>query len=94
MKKIITYIILFVFFFCLNGYSQRPGDTKILADNHSRKGKRELRKESKSWRHEQRTFKRQERKADRLADRDFHKKTLGNRSKKRKANKAMPVRNG
>lgn len=96
MKKNILYIILLVCFFCIKGFAQGPGDTKVLADNKTHKGRKELRKESKVVRNQQRNTEKQERKATRNANKKLHKKTLGNRVKKKKhknKEKAQPVRN-
>jgi hypothetical protein len=93
MKKSITYIILFVVLFCMQGMAQKPGDTKVLADNKTHSGKRELRRETRVKRHEERNLKKQEHKANKAAAKRIHKKTLGKRVKKRKnKEKAVPVR--
>ncbi|MGZ3862251.1 MAG: hypothetical protein ACXVPN_12055 [Bacteroidia bacterium] len=63
MSTRIKILLLFLFITFLKSNAQKPGDTKVLSDNSSFKGRVELWNEKKVRRHERKLDKRNARKA-------------------------------
>ncbi|MGZ3864889.1 MAG: hypothetical protein ACXVC6_07975 [Bacteroidia bacterium] len=93
MSTRIKLLLLFLFIILLKSNAQKPGDTQVLSDNSSFKGRRELNREKKVLRHERKLDKRAARKAKKKNTKPTLVKEEAKRKKQGKEKrKAKPVK--
>ena len=92
MKNILKCLLLFSLFFSLENMAQKPGDTKVLSDNSTYKGRVELRKEKRVQHRKEKMDKKNERKARRKNSAGgLPEKSVRTKKNSKEKRKAKPV---